>query len=117
VTTRAALIYDFDGTPAEGNCAEHGLLASLQVTDIPAFWSSVKDATKERDADEILIYLGMLALQARIGRKREELSPACLSLHGASIPLFPGVSDWFPRINEFAANVDWTSNTTSSRAG
>lgn len=101
---RAALIYDFDGTVAEGNCAEHGLMQALGISDVGEFWGKVKQATKDRDADEILIYLGSLALQARVARKREELSPERLRAYGAQIPLFPGVVDWFERINVFAAD-------------
>lgn len=99
---KAALIYDFDGTLAEGNCAEHGLLPSLEITNAKVFWDRVKEETKNRDADEILTYLGCLALQARMVKKREELTPAKLQLHGATIPLFPGVSGWFDRINRYA---------------
>lgn len=45
----------------------------------------------------------MLALQARIVKKREELMPEKLKLHGAKIPLFPGVEEWFERINRYAS--------------
>lgn len=103
---KAALIYDFDGTLAEGNCAEHGLLPSLGITNVKDFWDRVKEETKNRDADEILTYLGSLALQARVVKKREELTPARLKLHGATIPLFPGVLDWFDLINQYAKERD-----------
>ena len=101
-TITTALIYDFDGTLAEGNCAEHGLMPELGVSDIQKFWANVNVETKERDADEILTYLGSLALQARLVRKREELTPPKLKAHGSKIPLFPGVVDWFDRINALA---------------
>ena len=49
-----------------------------------------------------MTYLGSLALQARLVRKREELTPPKLKAHGSKIPLFPGVVDWFDRINALA---------------
>ena len=101
-TTTAALVYDFDGTLAEGDCAEHGLMPALKINDVNDFWNKVKAETKKRDADEILTYLGSLALQARLVRKREELTPERLKLHGSEIPLFPGVTGWFDRINNYA---------------
>ena len=100
--TKAALVYDFDGTLSEGDCAEHGLLPELGITDVPGFWNKVKSETENRDADEILTYLGSLALQARLVRKREELTAEKLQIHGKKIPLFPGVAEWFGRINSYA---------------
>jgi len=72
---KAALVYDFDGTLAEGNCAEHGLLPALGITDVKDFWLKVTKETENRDADGILTYLGSLALQARLVKKREQLTP------------------------------------------
>ena len=103
---KAALIYDFDGTLAEGNCAEHGLLPVLGITDIKDFWGKVTKEAETRDADGILTYLGSLALQARLAGKREHLTPNKLKLHGATIPLFPGVLGWFDRINKHAKGLN-----------
>lgn len=103
---KAALIYDFDGTLAEGNCAEHGLLPNLGITNAKDFWDRVTEETKTRDADGILTYMGSLALQARVVKKREELTPGRLKLHGAKIPLFPGVLGWFDRINKYAKELN-----------
>jgi haloacid dehalogenase-like hydrolase len=103
---KAALIYDFDGTLAEGNCAEHGLLPTLGITNAEEFWARVTEETKTRDADGILTYLGSLALQARVVKKREELTPDRLKFHGTTIPLFPGVLGWFDRINQYAKELN-----------
>lgn len=98
---KCALVYDFDGTLAEGDCAQHGLMPSLGIDNVQEFWSSVKRRAKETDSDEILAYLGMLAERAsEIGS--DDLSVLKLSGHGKSIPLFPGVESWFERINNFA---------------
>ena len=102
-TIKAALVYDFDGTLAEGNCAEHGLLPELGISDVNDFWHKVTEETQDRDADGILTYMGMLALQARIKGKRDHLMPEKLKKHGETIPLFPGVSSWFKRINKYAS--------------
>ena len=58
-----ALVYDFDGTLAKGNCAEHGLLPALGFEDPRDFWRIVKHQATSRDADEILVYLSNLHLQ------------------------------------------------------
>ena len=100
--TKTAIVYDFDGTLAEGDCAQHGLMPELGIIDVADFWRKVKEATQTRDADEILTYLGSLALQARIAKKQIELTPSRLQIQGSKIPLFPGVLEWFERINEYA---------------
>jgi hypothetical protein len=99
---KCALIYDFDGTLAEGDCAQHGLMPSLNINDIGDFWAAVKKRAKNDDGDEILSYLGLLVEKAsEINSK--ELSISNLNKHGASIPLFSGVDTWFDRINQYGA--------------
>lgn len=98
---KCALIYDFDGTLADGDCAQHGLMPSLNINDVMEFWKSVKERAKQDDGDEILSYLGMLA-QAANDINSNELSIDNLRKHGASIPLFPGVETWFDRVDEYA---------------
>lgn len=97
---KCALIYDFDGTLAEGDCAQHGLMKSLGINDIGAFWAEVKERAKKDDGDEILSYLGLLSEKAN-NLNSDELTVENLKKHGATIPLFPGVEDWFKRINKF----------------
>lgn len=100
--TRSAIVYDFDGTLAAGDCAQHGLLPAIGIADVTKFWNNVKTKAKDTDSDEILTYLGCLASEAVRAQKEEELSPDRLRHHGRSIPLFPGVIKWFDRINHHA---------------
>lgn len=101
---QCALVYDFDGTLAKGNCAEHGLMPILGLDEKSDFWPEVNRKNYERDGDEILTYLGELAKRAREVGKQDELKPDRLRIHGQSIPLFPGVEDWFDAINRFASD-------------
>jgi len=101
---QCALVYDFDGTLARGNCAEHGLMPALGLNEHSDFWPEVNRKNYERDGDEILTYLGELAKRARDMGKQAELSPERLQAHGQSIPLFPGVEGWFDAVNRFASD-------------
>lgn len=101
---QCALVYDFDGTLARGNCAEHGLMPALGLSEQSGFWRDVRDRNRERDGDEILTYLGELAKRAHDMDKRNELTADSLQRHGRSIPLFPGVEAWFDAINRFASD-------------
>ncbi len=97
---KCALVYDFDGTLAEGDCAQHGLMPSLGIDDVSEFWQKVKHRAEGDDGDEILSYLGLLAERAK-EINSEELSENNLIKHGKAIPLFPGVDSWFDRINQY----------------
>lgn len=98
---KCALVYDFDGTLAEGDCAQHGLLPALGINDTSDFWKKVKERAKENDGDEILSYLGLLC-EEDSKNGNNQLSEIKLLNHGKAIPLFPGVNTWFDRINKFA---------------
>lgn len=99
-----AIIYDFDGTLAKGDCAEHGLMPSLGVKQKSEFWKNVKEITQNDDADEILMYLWKLFDIAKQNDLLENLSAQKLQEFGNKIPLFPGVKEWFDLINRYAAD-------------
>ena len=99
---RTAIVYDFDGTLAEGNIMDHSLIPSLGQSK-EAFWDEVKCRAKRHDSDEILIYMHyMLELAQGIGL---DLTEALLREHGGNAPLFEGVGDWFARINEHGRSL------------
>lgn len=102
----AAIIYDFDGTLASGNCIEHGLLDSLGIKSAIDFWEEVKKRTKKEDSDEILTYMQIVAEKAMQNHKSSLLSPEKLQEFGKLIPLFQGLDTWFDRINAFAEERD-----------
>jgi len=97
VTT--ALIYDFDGTLAEGNIQEHSFIPTHDVST-KDFWEDVKREAKDQDSDEILVYMHKMLEMAR--DKNSPITKKMLRSHGASTPLFEGTSDWFDRINEYS---------------
>jgi 2-hydroxy-3-keto-5-methylthiopentenyl-1-phosphate phosphatase len=99
-----AIIYDFDGTLAEGNCAEHGLLPALGIEDVSEFWNEVKETTEKLNADEISMYLWKLLERAKNKKSLNILSKRSLNDFGTKIPLFEGVTEWFPSINRYAAD-------------
>lgn len=96
---KCAFVYDFDGTLAEGDCAEWGVMPELNIKK-DDFWPEVQKRCKKDDGDEILAYLGALAEKAS-EQNSDVLSEANLLKHGGEIPLFSGVESWFDRINEY----------------
>ena len=51
---KAAIVYDFDGTLAQGNIQEHSFIPDALGLSKADFWGEVKAAAKEHDSDEIL---------------------------------------------------------------
>lgn len=98
--TEVAFCYDFDGTLAAGNMQEYGFMRRLGVT--PAeFWAKVDAMTKQYAADNNLMYMKCMLDEAKargIAFRREDFVEC-----GRDIKLFNGVSEWFDRINEYAA--------------
>ena len=97
---RTAIIYDFDGTLSPGHMQDKGLLKQLGVYDTGAFWREVTQLREERDADEVLTYLGEILAQAR--KANVPLTHALLKSCGKSLDYFAGVTGWFDQINAFA---------------
>jgi len=100
---RAAIVYDFDGTLSPGTMQQHSLLPELGYDKHEDFWREAKATCKEWDGDEILAYMQLL-----ISRSNESLTREILRSHGAKLPLFEGVTDWFHRLNTYADNYRLT---------
>ena len=93
-----AIAYDFDGTLAPGNMQERQFLPDIGVTP-SKFWAEVTALTKERQADNVLVYMEQMlrkADAASVPVKREDFEK-----QGESIRLFEGVEGWFDRITEY----------------
>lgn len=97
---QTAIVYDFDGTLAPGNCQEHGLFRLLGV-DADSFWRATTVAAEHHDADRILLYLRQLIDVAR--ERGTPLTAALLEAQGRAVPFFDGVEAWFDRIDAHAA--------------
>ncbi len=96
-----ALIYDFDGTLSAGNMQEYDFIPAVGKEN-REFWDESNRIAHEQDADQVLAYMYKMIHEARaagISLKREAFRES-----GAKITLYPGVSDWFARINGYAAS-------------
>lgn len=98
-----AIIYDFDGTLSPGSMQEHTLLPELGFPEPAEFWKEVKAECRRREGDEILTYM-----QLMLGRSQPGLTRQALQDHGAELPLFSGVPDWFERLNKYADELGLT---------
>jgi phosphoserine phosphatase len=94
-----AIAYDFDGTLAPGNMQEYDFIPALNMVS-KAFWSSVNTLAQQHEMDQILAYMHMMLEEAR--KAKVAVRKSDFKQFGANITLFPGVADWFKRINAYA---------------
>ena len=99
----AAIIYDFDGTLSPGSMQEHSFIPELGYADVERFWSEVKVEAERQDADPILTYM-----QLMLAKSPTPFSRSDLARHGAALPLFAGVREWFARTNSYASALGLT---------
>ncbi len=94
-----AICYDFDGTLAPGNMQEYNFLPAIQIKP-DAFWAESRALAVGQDADEILAYMRLMLDKARAAKV--SVTKRAFRDFGSTIEFFPGVADWFARINEYA---------------
>jgi 2-hydroxy-3-keto-5-methylthiopentenyl-1-phosphate phosphatase len=96
---KAAIAYDFDGTLAPGNMQEHSFIPQLGIPK-EAFWAEANALARDHDMDEILAYMELM-----LHKSREKGIPILREQFvnfGKDITFFPGIDDYFDRINAYA---------------
>ena len=99
--TRAAIVYDFDGTLSPNAMQEHTLIPELGFSDPMKFWKSVKEDNLAADGDEILSYMFSLLQHSTVRPSREHFAK-----HGRELTLFEGLPEWFNNMNQFATSQE-----------
>lgn len=93
-----ALLYDFDKTLCTQDMQNYAFIPSLGM-EISEFWQLANEFGRQEQMDGILAYMYTMLRQCR--EKNIPLTRESLVEKGRSIELFPGVRDWFRRINAF----------------
>ena len=93
-----AFLYDFDKTLCTTDMQNYAFIPSLGMT--PAeFWAEANGFGRRNRIDGILAYMYIMLREAE--RKNLPFTREDLVEKGRGIELFPGVEDWFRRINAF----------------
>ncbi|MEQ8233160.1 MAG: HAD family hydrolase [Gammaproteobacteria bacterium] len=93
-----AIVYDFDGTLTPQPMQEYTVLPQLGIAG-GAFWAEVNDEARRTGGDPILTYMRLLV--EKIEANKAHLSREALRQLAAGIEYYPGVEDWFERINAY----------------
>lgn len=99
-TTIVALLYDFDRTLCTQDMQNYAFIPSLGMAP-EDFWREANDFGRREHMDGILAYMYTMIRQCR--EKGVPLTRESLRRCGRSVTLFPGVEDWFGRIDRFGA--------------
>ena len=93
-----AIMYDFDKTLCTKDMQEYTFIPNLGI-DSSEFWNNANKLREVDKMDQVLTYMYLMV------KKTEELgyhlTKDYLNKMGDDIELFPGVTDWFERINEY----------------
>lgn len=94
-----AICYDFDGTLSPGNMQEYGFFSSLGKV-AKNFWSESESLARGSQADPILCYMKHMIEKAK--DKKIPTTQSALRDYGKDVQFFPGVVNWFDRVNSYA---------------
>ena len=97
-----ALLYDFDKTLCTQDMQNYAFIPSLGMTP-EEFWREANGFGRQEHMDGILAYMYTMLRKSR--EKGLAFSRGDLVEMGRSIVLFPGVRDWFARINAFGESL------------
>ncbi len=93
-----AIMYDFDKTLCTNDMQNYSFIPSLGLTP-EEFWGQVDELKNRENMDGLLCYMHLMlkkAEHANIPVRREDFVKL-----GEKIEYYPGVEDWFDRINAY----------------
>lgn len=95
-----AMVYDFDGTLSPKPMQEYTVLPEIGI-EPNDFWHEVNTKFREERGESMLTYMRLLLEKA--DEKRIPVGRDDFASMGKNVEYFPGVADWFDRINAFVA--------------
>jgi len=93
-----AILYDFDKTLCTQDMQNYGFIPSLGM-EPEDFWHMANSFGWREKMDGVLAY--MYTMIAQCQERNVPFTRETLRRHGKGITFFPGVVDWFDRINRF----------------
>ena len=93
-----AILYDFDKTLCTQDMQNYGFIPSLGLAPSD-FWRLANSFGWREKMDGILAYMYTMIQESR--KRGVPFTRESLKHQGRSIAFFPGVTDWFARINRF----------------
>ena len=95
-------MYDFDKTLCAKDMQEYTFIPNLGI-DAALFWKEADQLRNDNKMDQVLTYMYLMFQKMAINNR--PLKREYLNEMGENIELFPGLLDWFDRVNEYGKNV------------
>ena len=97
-----AIMYDFDKTLSVKDTLEYSFIPNLNL-GVDEFWKETDEIRTKFKTDQVLGYMYMM--RKKMLDNNMKLSREYLNEMGREIVFFPGVLDWFDRINEYGKSL------------
>ena len=97
-----ALLYDFDKTLCTTDMEDYAFIPALGMTP-GQFWDLANTFGRDNRMDGLLAYMYTMIVECR--KRNIPLTREFLVECGKDMVLFPGVRDWFGRINAFGESL------------
>ena len=97
-----AIMYDFDKTLCTKDMQEYTFFPNLGI-EAKSFWDETNNLREINKMDQVLSYM-YLMFKKTIENNRT-IKRDYLNQMGENIELFPGVEEWFERINEYGKEL------------
>ena len=95
---RIAILYDFDYTLTDGFMQQFGLMQDLGYNDVGEFFRACEETFGESDIDMCLSMMGGIYFMAK--QRGKQVTREYLKSFGKDIVFYPGVEEWFDKINQ-----------------
>ncbi len=100
-----ALVYDFDHTLSKGDMQEFSFIPSLGMTT-EEFWQKTAQTARENEMDSILASMFQMLKEKK--DRGEAITRDYLRSLGDQVAFYPGVIEWFARVNGYAEALGLT---------
>lgn len=97
-----ALMYDFDKTLCTKDMQEYSFIPDVKM-EAQSFWAESNSLAKGKKMDAILAYMYVMLDKAHVAKK--SIQRASFVEAGKKLELYPGVEEWFKRMNQIGSDV------------
>lgn len=96
-------MYDFDKTLCTKDMQEYSFIPKVNM-EAKEFWDEANKLAREQKMDGILAYMYVMLDKSRASKKR--IKRENFVALGKDLEFFPGVVDWFSRVNRLGEELD-----------
>lgn len=98
-----AICYDFDKTLSPDDMQAQGYIQSVGYDESGDFWKKSNSLAEDNEMDQNLAYMYLMKQESegKVLFTRDKLEE-----YGSKVELFPGVEEWFERINNYGSTKD-----------